>query len=202
MLLTDDQFQDFATPNPAPPFYRPSAPANFARPGKRPLSACSPTIVTVNRESLQATAMKDQAEAQLLVSPPLLALGGAGGSRIITLVATLLLTLLPPYMPHPEMNESRPLTIQEALALPRIHDSLTPNQTSLEYGEPGLGLIGYSNVTAAFLHDRGHNLAWVEPHYSAAQAIAWECDTFTTKHVCGFTAASDPRHIVGGARVR
>lgn len=105
-------------------------------------------------------------------------------------------------MPNPETIESRPLSLHEALALPRIHDSLTPNQTSLEYGEPELGLVGFDNTTAAFLHDRGHNLAWIEPHYSAAQIISWECDAEPGQGGCGFIAASDPRHRAGSARVR
>jgi len=83
----------------------PSEP-NYIKPGKRPLSSSSPTIIEHSNGTFYAT------------------LGAAGGPRIITTVAQILWHLL-----------DRQISPAEALLEARLHDNLSPNGTSLEWPE-------------------------------------------------------------------
>lgn len=78
--------------------------------------------------------------------------GAAGGSRIITSTLQNLWYVL-------DQN----LTAPEAIAAPRFHDQLVPNQISFEYA--------YDNETTAYMADRGHNVTWMPPGSSAAQSV-------------------------------
>jgi gamma-glutamyltranspeptidase/glutathione hydrolase len=51
----------------------------------------------------------------------------------------------------------------DALAEPRIHDQLIPNQVRFEYS--------FNNDTVRSMQRRGHNVTWVAPGQSAAQCI-------------------------------
>ncbi len=55
------------------------------------------------------------------------------------------------------------MTSSEALAEPRLHDQLIPNQVSFEYR--------YDNSTVAFMKELGHNVTWIAPGLSTAQAL-------------------------------
>lgn len=78
--------------------------------------------------------------------------GAAGGSRIITSTIQSIIYAL-----------DGGLSAPEALAQPRLHDQLIPNQVLFEYD--------YDNDTVAFMKERGHNVSWVSPGLSAVQAI-------------------------------
>lgn len=78
--------------------------------------------------------------------------GAAGGSRIITATVQNIIHIV-----------DEGLTAAEALAKPRLHDQLVPNQVTFEYA--------YDNSTVAFMESRGHNITWVAPGQSTAQAI-------------------------------
>lgn len=78
--------------------------------------------------------------------------GSAGGSRIITATVQNIIHVI-----------DQGLTAAEALARPRLHDQLIPNQVTFEYA--------YDNDTVAFMESRGHNVSWVAPGQSSAQAI-------------------------------
>ncbi|TKA43716.1 hypothetical protein B0A49_13397, partial [Cryomyces minteri] len=80
------------------------------------------------------------------------AVGAAGGSRIITATIQNLWHVLDQNMTSPH-----------ALAQPRLHDQLIPNQVSFEWG--------YDNSTVAFMAARGHNVTWIGPGQSTAQAL-------------------------------
>lgn len=54
-------------------------------------------------------------------------------------------------------------TAAQALAAPRLHDQLVPNQAIFEFA--------YDNSTVAFMESRGHNVTWTAPSFSEAQAI-------------------------------
>jgi gamma-glutamyltranspeptidase / glutathione hydrolase len=71
-VIVNDEMDDFSKPGSSNSFGYISTPANYIVPGKRPLSSMSPTIVEKNGEFY-------------------LAIGAAGGSRIIT--ATLQSTI-------------------------------------------------------------------------------------------------------------
>lgn len=130
--------QDFSIPNTTNAFGYIPSPANFIRPGKRPLSSISPVIV----EHLNST----------LLNSFYVAIGAAGGSRIITATIQNLLHIL-----------DGGLDVRSALAQPRIHDQLVPAQVSFEYA--------FNNETTAFMKELGHNVTWVAPGQSTAQGL-------------------------------
>ncbi|KAE8389768.1 gamma-glutamyltranspeptidase [Aspergillus alliaceus] len=153
-IIMNNEMDDFSTPGTSNAFgYIPSE-ANFIRPGKRPLSSITPTIVTHQNGSVFYIA------------------GSAGGSRIIT--ATLQSII------H-AVDEG--LSAAEALAKPRLHDQLVPNQVRFEYT--------YDNETVAFMKTRGHNVTWVAPGDSTAQAIRVLPNGT-------FDAAGEPRQLDSG----
>ena len=133
-VIMNNEMNDFSIPDSDNAFGYIPSPANFVRPGKRPLSSISPTIVETPDGKLYY------------------AIGSAGGSRIIT--ATL-------QNIHHVID--RGLTTAEALAEPRLHDQLVPNQVSLEWA--------YDNSTAAYLASLGHNVTWIAPGSSTAQGL-------------------------------
>jgi gamma-glutamyltranspeptidase/glutathione hydrolase len=136
--------------------YRPS-PANFIRPGKRPLSSITPTIVT-----------RPDGSVHLVV-------GAAGGSRIITATIQDIINVI-----------DEGMSAAEALAQPRLHDQLIPDEVTFEYA--------YDNTTVAFMDKLGHNVTWVAPGDSAAQAVRVLRDG-------SFEAVGEPRQANSGGVV-
>ncbi|KAL5336041.1 gamma-glutamyltranspeptidase-domain-containing protein [Aspergillus crustosus] len=133
-VILNNEMDDFSIPGSSNSFgYIPSE-SNFIRPGKRPLSSCTPTIVTHPNGTVFFIA------------------GSAGGSRIITATVQNIIHAV-----------DEGLSAAEALAKPRLHDQLIPNQAVFEYA--------YDNATVAFLAARGHNVTWTAPGGSTAQAI-------------------------------
>ncbi len=80
------------------------SPANYIRPGKRPLSSITPLIASHSNGRLFAI------------------FGAAGGSRIITATVQNAVDIL-----------DRGLNAHEALERPRLHDQLIPNEVTLEW---------------------------------------------------------------------
>ncbi|RYP05171.1 hypothetical protein DL764_003992 [Monosporascus ibericus] len=103
-VIMNNEMNDFSIPGSSNAFGYIPSPANFIRPGKRPLSSISPTIVETPDGKLYY------------------AIGAAGGSRIIT--ATL---------QNIHYVIDRGMTTAEGLAEPRLHDQLSPNQVTLEW---------------------------------------------------------------------
>lgn len=125
---------DFSIPGSSDLFgYIPSE-TNYVYPGKRPLSSITPVIVERRNGTLA------------------LITGSAGGSRIITATVQNVI--------H-SIDEG--LSAADALAKPRLHDQLVPNQVTFEYN--------YDNVTVAFMKSLGHNVSWVAPGQSNAQLV-------------------------------
>ncbi len=122
--------------------------ANAVAPGKRPLSSMSPTLV-----------LKD--------GNPIIALGAAGGPKIISQVELALVCLL-----------DLGMSPEETLAQPRIHHQWSPNQLMIEKGLP-------SRVQAG-LACRGHKLKKL-PAMGVSQIVARSPDGK------GFVGAADPR---------
>ncbi|RYO86029.1 hypothetical protein DL766_009984 [Monosporascus sp. MC13-8B] len=133
-VIMNNEMNDFSIPGSSNAFGYIPSPANFVRPGKRPLSSMSPTIVETPDGKLYYV------------------IGSAGGSRIIT--ATL---------QNIHYVIDRGMTAAEALAEPRLHDQLSPNQVTLEWA--------YDNGTAAYLSSLGHNVTWTKPGSSTAQGL-------------------------------
>jgi gamma-glutamyltranspeptidase/glutathione hydrolase len=104
-IIMNDVMNDFSIPGvPNEYGYAPS-PANFVRPGKRPLSSTTPVFVEDLAGNLR------------------LVIGAAGGSLIISSTVQSIINVLDQGMP-----------IAEALQHPRLHDQLIPNQTGFESG--------------------------------------------------------------------
>ncbi|MCJ1367638.1 hypothetical protein MMC16_006772 [Acarospora aff. strigata] len=134
-IIMNNEMNDFSIPGTSNAFGYIPSPSNYVRPGKRPLSSISPTIV-------------EHASNHTLS----IVVGAAGGSRIITSTIQNLWHVL-----------DQGLSAPQALAAPRLHDQLVPNQVSFEYA--------YDNSTVAFMRERGHNVTWVAPGQSTAQAL-------------------------------
>jgi gamma-glutamyltranspeptidase/glutathione hydrolase len=106
-FLLNDEMDDFASKMNTPNMYGLiQGPANAIAPGKRPLSAMTPTIVLENGKLRYV-------------------LGSPGGPRIITTVANIFLSL-----------SEGGLNIQEAVDAPRFHHQYLPDRLYLEPGFP------------------------------------------------------------------
>ncbi|TPX11853.1 uncharacterized protein E0L32_007351 [Thyridium curvatum] len=134
-IILNNEMNDFSIPGARNEFGFEPSPANYAAPGKRPLSSVTP-------------AMAELAGNGTL----LLATGAAGGSRIISATALALWNVL---------ERGQPL--REAVAAPRLHDQLMPNEAWFEWT--------YDNGTVADMRARGHNVKWVRLGISAVQGI-------------------------------
>ncbi|KAL8932446.1 MAG: hypothetical protein Q9216_006831 [Gyalolechia sp. 2 TL-2023] len=134
-VIMNNEMNDFSIPDSSNAFGYVPSPSNYIRPGKRPLSSITPTIV------------------EFLANNTLyFVVGAAGGSRIITATIQNIWHVL-------DQGQST----AAALAQPRLHDQLLPNQVSFEYA--------YNNETVAFMKSLGHNVTWVAPGQSTAQAL-------------------------------
>ena len=103
-VIMNNEMNDFSIPGSSNAFGYAPSPANYVRPGKRPLSSISPTIAEFANGTLYYIT------------------GAAGGSRIITATIQSLVHVL-------DQN----MTAPQALAQARLHDQLIPNQVSFEY---------------------------------------------------------------------
>ncbi len=106
-FLLNNEMDDFASAPGVPNMYGLiQGPANEIAPGKRPLSAMTPTIVTKDGKLF-------------------LVLGSPGGPRIITTVANVLMGVI-----------DYGMNIQEAVNAPRYHHQWTPDSLVLEAAFP------------------------------------------------------------------
>lgn len=103
-VIMNNGMNDFSIPGESNAFGYIPSPANFIRPGKRPLSSISPII-------------GETPDGRLYF-----AIGSAGGSRITTATIQNVVHLL-------DQN----MTISDALAQPRLHDQLVPAKITFEY---------------------------------------------------------------------
>lgn len=148
-VLLNNQMDDFAVQAGVPNhFGLVGAEANCVAPGKRPLSSMTPTIVLKNGD-------------------PIIALGAAGGPKIITAVLQALVGLL-------DLQQ----TPASVLAAPRIHQQWSPDELMVEKDLP--------EALQSALIARGHKLTKIAPA-SAAHLVMRRPDGK------GFTGAADPR---------
>ncbi|KAF2405534.1 gamma-glutamyltranspeptidase [Trichodelitschia bisporula] len=140
-LVLNNEMNDFSIPGTSNAFGYIPSPANYIRPRKRPQSSISPVIA-------------EYPDGRMYV-----ATGAAGGSRITTATVQNLIHILDGGM-----------DVAEALAQPRLHDQLVPDNAVFEWGVAP-GLPGYDNATVASMKARGHNVTWVAPGLSSAHAV-------------------------------
>jgi gamma-glutamyltranspeptidase / glutathione hydrolase len=103
-ILLIVRYLDFSIPGVSNAFGYIPSPANYIRPGKRPVSSITPTIVTYPNGEL------------------CFVVGGAGGSRIVTATVESIIHII-----------DGGLSVRGALAKPRLHDQLIPNKATFEY---------------------------------------------------------------------
>ncbi|KAG0310930.1 hypothetical protein BGZ99_010460 [Dissophora globulifera] len=141
-VILNDEMDDFSIPGRANAFGLQPSPYNYPEPGKRPLSSCVPTIVERDGKFEMA-------------------LGGAGGSRILTAV---LQTMLNVY--------NYDLSIMDAIENSRVHHQLMPNVIDIEGG--------YPTAEIKFLQSLGHNITMYDRAMAKAevQAVMREADGF------------------------
>lgn len=80
------------------------------------------------------------------------------------------------------------MTSAQSLAQPRMHDQLSPNTVSFEYGSDTFGVKGYNNETTAFMSSIGANVAFVAVGSTTAQGLR-KLKNGT------FEAAGEPRQL-------
>jgi gamma-glutamyltranspeptidase/glutathione hydrolase len=126
-ILLNDEMDDFTVKLGAPNMYGlVQGRANAIAPGKRPLSSMSPTIVSRGGK-------------------PVLVIGAAGGSRIITVVVHCIVNAI-----------DYGMTIQEAIDAPRFHQQWLPETTSVE-------ALALSPEARKILIGMGHKLSDPQP---------------------------------------
>jgi gamma-glutamyltranspeptidase/glutathione hydrolase len=133
---------------------------NAIAPGRRPLSSMTPTLVFRPDGS------------------PLLATGSPGGSRIITTVLQVLLNRL-----------VHGLNLASAVAAPRFHSQLWPDQISIEEG--------FSPDTLRLLEAMGHRLV-VAPAMGSANSVEVRYPT-GARLPSGSLGFADPRRLDAAA---
>ncbi|HTJ31351.1 MAG TPA: gamma-glutamyltransferase [Acidobacteriaceae bacterium] len=135
-FLLNDEMDDFAAKMNTPNMYGLiQGPADAIAPLKRPLSAMTPTIVLDPEDHLRYV------------------LGTPGGSRIITVVANILLSAT-----------EGGLNIQQAVDAPRFHHQYLPDKLELEPGFP--------TSTTDALKAEGYDLLQHKNHWSNGECIA------------------------------
>ncbi|KAF9947717.1 hypothetical protein BGZ72_010347 [Mortierella alpina] len=139
-IILNDEMDDFSIPGTPNAFGLQPSPYNYPRPGKRPLSSCVPTIVERDGKFE-------------------LALGGSGGSRILTSVLQTMLNIY-----------NHDYNVMEAVEAPRVHHQLMPNVVDIE--------SGYATSEVKFLSTRGHNVTVSDIVLAKAevQAVMREAD--------------------------
>lgn len=155
-IILNNEMNDFSIPGVRNEFgFVPTA-ANYIRPNKRPLSSITPIIA-------------EHANGTVFFTT-----GAAGGSRIISATTQVAWHVL-----------EHGMTMAEAIAAPRLHDQLMPNQVTFEYT--------YDNGTVESMVEKGHNVTWVRLGVSAVQGIRmlWNGS---------FEAASEMRQKNSGGR--
>lgn len=132
---------DFSTPGRPNGFGLAPSESNYIKPGKKPLSSMSPTMIFRRSNSKPGGSFGEL----------LLVLGASGGPKIITAVVTVFLNHIILGMP-----------LFESIIHPRVHDQLiyhgaavsTIEESKLETGEP----IILPNRTIAALLARDHDV--------------------------------------------
>jgi gamma-glutamyltranspeptidase / glutathione hydrolase len=135
-ILLNNQMDDFSAAPGVPNYYGlVGNDKNAIAASKRPLSSMTPTLI-----------FKDGA--------PFMAIGGAGGSRIITSVLQVIINVI-----------DRGMNIGDAMEHPRIHHQWLPDQILYE---PGI-----SDDTKALLEAKGHKLTPID-WYARPQTVLYK----------------------------
>ncbi|KAF3483780.1 Gamma-glutamyltransferase [Arthroderma uncinatum] len=132
-IIMNNEMDDFSIPGRRNAFGYIPSPSNFIRPGKRPLSSICPTIITDKEGNLYFIS------------------GAAGGSQIITGTLQSIVNVM-----------DRKMNVRQALAAPRLHDQLVPNEVLME--------ASFDQETVNFMKSRKHNVT-IEKSGSTVESI-------------------------------
>jgi len=102
-IVYNDEMDDFSTNTTSNQFGLPPSPPNFIRPGKRPLSSMTPTIILDRNNK------------------PIIIAGGSGGPTIITATLQTIINCI-------DLN----MNIRDAIEYPRMHHQNLPNILIIE----------------------------------------------------------------------
>jgi gamma-glutamyltranspeptidase/glutathione hydrolase/leukotriene-C4 hydrolase len=138
-ILLNDEMDDFSVPGRPNAFHLPPSEANYAAPGKRPLSSMSPTLV-----------FRD--------GRPLIAVGASGGSAIPTGTLQALVNMLD--------LSADPAT---AVSSPRIHSQLLPDQVDYEREVSSRVLSGLSQRGHKLVTSDSYNVVQAVARYQTGQ---------------------------------
>lgn len=166
---------DFSSPGAANHYGIAPSESNYIKPGKKPLSSISPTLVFRPKPNLHPTADKSNLNNQDLA----LVLGASGGPKIPTATLQAFVNYV-----------FRGLPLYESVVRPRLHDQLLfqGHSTTLYDHDQLLDgpLIETPERTRNALVKRNHEIDPVT-NTGCVQAIAIDLETGT------MTAVSDPR---------
>ncbi|KAJ3012392.1 hypothetical protein HKX48_006301 [Thoreauomyces humboldtii] len=123
-IILNDEMDDFSIPGVPNAFGLAPSPYNYIYPFKRPLSSSVPVII------------ESGSDVEIVA-------GASGGSRIITATAQAVIDML-----------SYGMTAKKALAQPRAHHQLLPNEVTVEYE--------FDDKLRKALTSRGHKIAVLE----------------------------------------
>ena len=154
-IVLNNEMDDFSTPGQPNTYGLAPSAANYIRPGKRPLSSMSPTIV-----------LQEQAVNGVLTPAVRAVVGASGGPRIISTVVQVLIRLL--------LRGSGALA---AVNMPRVHHQFIPNVVYAEDWETlDKTVEAIPQYIIDGLRERGHVVeTWAK--HGVAQLVVQDLDT-------------------------
>lgn len=161
-IIMNDEMDDFSIkPGALNMFGIPGSVANAIAPGKTPLSSMAPTIVSRNDK-------------------PVMVIGSPGGSRIPTIVLSVILGVV-----------DYGLNIQQAIDLPRLHEQWMPEAVEVEAG-------ALTPQVQQTLEHEGYSFVLHAP-WGIPEGILVGGPSLNSKGSARFYGGSDHRHPGGAA---